>query len=127
MGMKRKFGTDKTWTGNDHDVLKLLFTDTYSDNMSKELMNALAEDYSGSTRFKDRMRKFTVRRWVQSNNVPFEDMLTDWMELGLITEKIVKDSLIIKNYEDSIAVDEFIAARKIELAEREEFYKKAKV
>jgi hypothetical protein len=127
MGMKRKFGTDKTWTGNDHGVLKLLFTDTYSDNMSKELMNALAEDYSGSTRFKDRMRKFTVRRWVQSNNVPFEDMLTDWMELGLITEKIVKDSLIIKNYEDSIAVDEFIAARKIELAEREEFYKKAKV
>jgi len=126
MGMKRKFGTDKTWTGNDHDVLKLLFTDTYSDNMSKELMNALAEDYSGSTRFKDRMRKFTVRRWVQSNNVPFEDMLTDWMELGLITEKIVKDSLIIKNYEDSIAVDEFIAARKLELAEREEFYKKAK-
>ena len=127
MGMKRKFGTDKTWTGNDHGVLKLLFTDTYSDNMSKELMNALAEDYSGSTRFKDRMRKFTVRRWVQSNNVPFEDMLTDWKELGLITEKIVKDSLIIKNYEDSIAVDEFIAARKIELAEREEFYKKAKV
>ena len=127
MGMKRKFGTDKTWTGNDHGVLKLLFTDTYSDNMSKELMNALAEDYSGSTRFKDRMRKFTVRRWVQSNNVPFEDMLTDWMELGLITEKIVKDSLIIKNYEDSIAVDEFIAARKIELAEREEFYKKARV
>ena len=126
MGMKRKFGTDKTWTGNDHGVLKLLFDDTYSDNMSKELMNALAEDYSGSTRFKDRMRKFTVRRWVQSNNVPFEDMLTDWMELGLITEKIVKDSLIIKNYEDSIAVDEFIAARKIELAEREEFYKKAK-
>ena len=127
MGMKRKFGTDKTWTGNDHGVLKLLFDDTYSDNMSKELMNALAEDYSGSTRFKDRMRKFTVRRWVQSNNVPFEDMLTDWKELGLITEKIVKDSLIIKNYEDSIAVDEFIAARKIELAEREEFYKKAKV
>ena len=126
MGMKRKFGTDKTWTGNDHDVLKLLFTDTYSDNMSTEVMNTLAEDYAGSTRFKDRMRDFTVRRWVQSNNVPFEDMLTDWMELGLITEKIVKDSLIIKNYEDSIAVDEFIAARKIELAEREEFYKKAK-
>lgn len=127
MGMKRKFGKDKTWTGNDHGVLKLLFNDSYSDNMSKELMNALAEDYSGSTRFKDRMRDFTVRRWVQSNNVPFEDMLTDWMELGLITEKIVKDSLIIKNYEDSIAVDEFIAARKIELAEREESYKKARV
>ena len=126
MGMIRRFGKDKTWTGNEHAVLRKLFADSYTDNMSSDKMNTLVEKYADSTKFTDRLRKFTVQRWSKSNNVPFEDMLTDWMELKLIDQDQVKDGVIIKNYEDSVAVAEFIAARKLEMDAKKEVFKQQK-
>ena len=106
---------NNTLTGNDNEVLKLLFKDTYSDNMSSEAMNLLAENYTGSNRFKDRMRDFKVQRWTTGKNwsvfgskggrIPVVELLTDWMNLGLITKKIVADSIVIKKYEDTIEQD----------------------
>jgi hypothetical protein len=43
-------------------------------------------------------------------------MLVDWMEMGLITEKIVNDSLVIKKYEDAIEQDATIKQAKLEMA-----------
>jgi len=126
MGMIRRFGKDKTWTGNDHAVLKKLFDDSYTDSMSKEAMNTLVEKYANSTKFTDRLRKFTVQRWTKSKNVPFEDMLVDWLELKLVTPEIVDNSIQIKKYEDSVAVNEFIEARKLEMDAKAETFKKQK-
>ena len=121
-----KSGVDKTWTGNDNEVLKLLFAESYTDDMSNEAMNLLAKDYSGSKRFQDRMRNFKVQRWTSGDNksvfgsvggrIPFEDMLKDWMDLGLITEKIVNDSLVIKKYEDAIEADATKKQARLEMA-----------
>jgi hypothetical protein len=126
MGMTRRFGKDKTWTGNEHAVLKKLFADTYTDSMSNEAMNTLVEKYADSTKFTDRLRKFTVQRWTKSKNVPFEDMLVDWLELKLVTPEIVDNSIQIKKYEDSVAVNEFIEARKLEMDAKAETFKKQK-
>lgn len=126
MGMIRRFGKDKTWTGNDHAVLKKLFADTYTDSMSTEAMNTLVEKYADSSKFTDRLRKFTVQRWTKSKNVPFEDMLVDWLELQLVTPEIVDNSIKIKKYEDSVAVNEFIEARKLEMDAKAETFKKQK-
>lgn len=122
----KKSGVDKTWTGNDNEVLKLLFAESYTDDMSNEAMNLLAKDYSGSKRFQDRMRNFKVQRWTSGDNksvfgsvggrIPFEDMLKDWMDLGLITEKIVNDSLVIKKYEDAIEKDATKKQARLEMA-----------
>ena len=113
-------------TGNDNAVLKLLFAESYTDDMSNEAMNLLAKDYSGSKRFQDRMRNFKVQRWTSGDNksvfgsvggrIPFEDMLKDWMDLGLITEKIVNDSLVIKKYEDAIEKDATKKQARLEMA-----------
>mgnify|MGYP001139982440 CR=1 FL=1 len=113
-------------TGNDNEVLKLLFAESYTDDMSNEAMNLLAKDYSGSKRFQDRMRNFKVQRWTSGENksvfgsvggrIPFEDMLKDWMDLGLITEKIVNDSLVIKKYEDAIEKDATKKQARLEMA-----------
>ena len=121
-----KSGVDKTWTGNDNEVLKLLFAESYTDDMSNEAMNLLVEGYAGSKRFQDRMRNFKVQRWTSGDNksvfgsvggrIPFEDMLKDWMDLGLITEKIVNDSLVIKKYEDAIEKDATKKQARLEMA-----------
>ena len=121
-----RHGSNMTWTGNDNDVLKLLFKESYLDDMSNEAMNLLAEDYAGSKRFQDRMRNFKVQRWAYGKNksvfgsaggrIPIDGMLIDWMELGLITEKIVNDSLVIKKYEDAIEKDATIKQAKLEMA-----------
>jgi len=121
-----KSGVDKTWTGNDNDVLKLLFAESYTDDMSNEAMNLLVEGYAGSKRFQDRLRNFKVQRWTSGKNksvfgsvggrIPFEDMLKDWMDLGLITKKIVNDSLVIKKYEDAIEKDASIKQARQEAA-----------
>ena len=113
-------------TGNDNEVLKLLFAESYTDDMSNEAMNLLVEDYAGSKRFQDRMRNFKVQRWTSGDNksvfgsvggrIPFEDMLKDWMDLGLITEKIVNDSLVIKKYEDAIEKDATKKQARLEMA-----------
>ena len=108
MGMNRRFGTDKTWTGNDHGVLKLLFTDCIIDTLSVDDMSELAEKYTGKTRFEGRLKEHKVLRWVESNNIPFEDMLVDFLELKLITPEIVDNSVKIKNYEDTIFVERWI-------------------
>jgi len=122
----KKHGVDKTWTGNDNEVLKLLFAESYTDDMSNEAMNLLVEGYAGSKRFQDRLRNFKVQRWTSGENksvfgsvggrIPFEDMLKDWMDLGLITEKIVNDSLVIKKYEDAIEKDASIKQARQEAA-----------
>jgi hypothetical protein len=121
-----RHGTDSTWTGNDNDVLGLLFKESYLDDMSNEAMNLLAEDYAGSKRFQDRMRNFKVQRWTSGKNnsvfgsvggrIPFDGMLIDWMEMGLITEKIVNDSLVIKKYEDAIQKDATKKQARLEMA-----------
>ena len=121
-----RHGSNMTWTGNDNDVLKLLFKESYLDDMSNEAMNLLAEDYAGSKRFKDRMRNFKVQRWTSGKNksvfgsvggrIPIDGMLIDWMELGLITEKIVNDSLVIKKYEDAIEQDATRKQARLEMA-----------
>ena len=122
----KRHGVDKTWTGNDNDVLKLLFEESYTDDMSNEAMNLLAEEYASSTRFKDRMKNFKVQRWSTGGNfsifgskggrIPFEDMLRDWMDLGLITQKIVDDSLVIRHYEQTIEKDATKKQAKLEMA-----------
>ena len=117
MSMIKRFGKDNTWTGNARTELKKLFDDSYTDEMASDTMNNLVKKYASTHKFSDRMRQFTVLRWSKSKNIPFEDMLNDWMELGLITKQNINDSLIIKNYEDSVAVDDFIAARKLEIEE----------
>ena len=117
MSMIKRFGKDNTWTGNARTELKKLFDDSYTDEMASDTMNNLVKKYASTHKCSDRMRQFTVLRWSKSKNIPFEDMLNDWMELGLITKQNINDSLIIKNYEDSVAVDDFIAARKLEIEE----------
>tara|TARA_B110001454_G_scaffold160636_1_gene150052 strand:- start:1353 stop:1805 length:453 start_codon:yes stop_codon:yes gene_type:complete len=123
---KNRFGVDKTWTGNDIDVLELLFTETCIDNMSREAMNILAEDYAGSTRFKDRMKNFKVLRWKTkgkklttkscAGRIPFDDMLNDWMEIGLVSDKVVDDSLTIRKYENAIEQDVTAKKARLEMA-----------
>lgn len=111
MGMIRRAGEDKTWTGNSHHVLNLLFLDSYEDNMSEERMGTLVKEYVKTDRFDGRISKVTVQRWIESNNITFEDLLVDWMELGLITEQTVEDSLKIKNYEDIVRTEKRVAER----------------
>mgnify|MGYP006087031549 FL=1 len=121
-----RHGPNMNWTGNDNDVLELLFEDSYTDDMSNEAMNLLVEDYAGSTRFQDRLKNFKVQRWTSGKNksvfgsvggrIPFDGLLIDWMEIGLITEKIVNDSLVIKKYEDAIEKDATIKQAKLEMA-----------
>ena len=121
-----RHGTDNTWTGNDTSVLELLFKESYLDDMSNEAMNLLAEDYAGSKRFQDHMRNFKVQRWAYGKNksvfgsvggrIPFDGILIDWAEMGLITEKIVNDSLVIKKYEDAIEKDATKKQARLEMA-----------
>jgi len=125
-GGASRHGANSTWTGNDTSVLELLFKESYLDDMSNEAMNLLVEDYAGSKRFQDRLRNFKVQRWTSGDNksvfgsvggrIPFEDMLKDWMDLGLITEKIVNDSLVIKKYEDAIEKDATKKQARLEMA-----------
>jgi hypothetical protein len=120
--MKTRFGKDNTWTGNDHKILNILFKDTALQKMGSVAMNGLVCEYTGSTRFVDRCKDMTVVRWISDETgdrlrIPFEDMLKDWMDLGLITEKIVNESLIIKKYEDAIEKDATIKTAYLEMAD----------
>ena len=121
-----RHGADMTWTGNDKGVLKLLFDESFTDDMSNEAMNLLTEEYASSTRFKDRMRTFKVQRWMTGKNlsvfgssggrIPVESMLMDWVEAGFINEKVMNDSLVIKKYEDAIEQDATVKQAKLEMA-----------
>ena len=122
--LKERFGIDRTWTGNDREVLKLLYQDSYTDDMSNTALNLLVEEYAGSKRFQDRMKEFKVQRWLadekhtegSGGNIPFEDMLQDWYECGFISERILKDSLTIRHYEQAIAQDVNIKKARQEMA-----------
>ena len=112
MAGKERFGIDKTLTGNDSKVLKLLFLDSYEDVMSDERMSGLVKDYVKTDRFDGRMSEITVQRWLESKVIPYEDMLVDWVELGLINSKRANDSLMVKKYETIVAAEELAAAKK---------------
>jgi len=108
-------------TGNDNEVLKILFEESYTDNMGHEAMNFLVEEYAGSSRFVDRLKDMTVIRWGSNENedkgrIPVDVMLQDWYQIGLITEQILKDSLIVRKYEQAIATDITIKKAKLEMA-----------
>lgn len=119
--VKTRFGLDSTWTGNDNEVLKLLFSETVPDKMGPEAMNMLVEEYAGSDRFVDRLKNMTVVRWLSAEDedkgmIPFEDLLRDWYEIGLIPEQTLKDSLVVRKYEQAIATDVTIQAARREMA-----------
>ena len=108
-------------TGNDNEVLKILFEESYTDDMGHEAMNFLVEEYAGSSRFVDRLKDMTVIRWGSFGNedkgrIPVDVLLKDWYQIGLITEQVLKDSLVVRKYEQAIATDVTIKKAKLEMA-----------
>ena len=61
--------------------------------------------------FKDSHYKNGAQRWNSNSRIPFEDMLTDWMELDLISETVLKESLVVREREDEESMKEYITAR----------------
>ena len=108
-------------TGNSTEVLQNLFEETVTGVMGKDAMNSLVEEYTGSTRFTDRLKDMYVIRWVPSsdgagNLIPVEDLLRDFAEIGLISEKVLTDSLIVRKYEQAIVMDTTIKQAQLEMA-----------
>ena len=74
--------------------------------------------FTGSTRI-DLIDKFGksyndmngIRRWQSNDNVPFEDMLTDWMELDLISQEEVDASLDARKADLSVFFAEYRKAQ----------------
>jgi len=100
-------------TGNSVEVLHELFKETEMSVMGKKAMNALVEEYTGSNRFTNRLKTMYVIRWTQvaparPSWIPFEDLLHDFAEVGLINEKVLTDSLIVRKYEQAIIGDTVI-------------------
>ena len=67
-------------------------------------------DYTGSTRFVDRCKDMTVVRWWRNSNktlggIPLDTLLEDWATMGLISEKVLTESLIVRRYEQAIKND----------------------
>jgi hypothetical protein len=63
----------------------------------------------------------TVVRWLSDENedkgrIPIDDLLKDWYEIGLIPEQVLKDSLVVRKYEQAIATDVTIKQAKLEMA-----------
>ena len=104
-------------SGNSEEVLQELYAETTSGVMPTEAMNKLVSEYTGSTRFVDRCKDMTVVRWSRgkgnvngfdsntAGGIPHDDLLKDWAEIGLITEKVLAESLIVRKYEQAIATD----------------------
>tara|TARA_R110000803_G_scaffold55979_2_gene113082 strand:+ start:1591 stop:1926 length:336 start_codon:yes stop_codon:yes gene_type:complete len=89
--------------------------------MPTDAMNTLVEDYTGSTRFVDRCKDMTVVRWstdapARPGMIPFDDLLKDWAEIGLISDKILAESLIVRKYEQAIATDTTIKKAQLDMA-----------
>jgi len=119
--MKTRFGKDNTWTGNDYKILEILFHDTATHDMGSEAMNFLVEEYAGSTRFVDRLKDMKVIRWMSDETgdigrIPFDDLLKDWYEVGLLPEQVLRDSVVVRKYEQAIATDVTIKKAKLEMA-----------
>jgi len=51
-----------------------------------------------------------------TGGIPFDDLLKDWAEIGLITEKVLTDSLIVRKYEQAIVMDKTIKQAQLEMA-----------
>ncbi len=101
---------DKSLSGNSDEVLRELYEDTRTGVMPTEAMNKLVSDYTGSTRFVDRCKDMTVVRWWRKSNktlggIPLHTLLEDWATIGLITEKVLTESLIVRRYEQAIKND----------------------
>lgn len=52
-----------------------------------------------------------VVRWNSSNNIPFSDMLTEFLVAGYINQDTVVNSINAKKVEDRKAIDGYIASR----------------
>jgi len=107
-------------TGNSPEVLTLLWKETISLGMGTGEMNTLAEEYSGSTRFSNRMKTMRVIRWLNDvsgtmGRIPTEDLLRDWCDNGNISEKELAETLIIDKYERAIQSDRTIKQAKLEM------------
>lgn len=53
-----------------------------------------------------------VCRWVNSGNVPFEDMLEDFHALGLISAECVNKSVEVREAENDALLAEYVTYRK---------------
>ena len=115
-------------TGNSDEVLRNLYAETTTGTMPTDAMNKLVTDYTGSTRFVDRCKDMTVVRWSRgkgttqgfdsntAGGIPFDSLLKDFAEIGLISEKILTDSLIVRKYEQAIVMDTTIKKAQLEMA-----------
>jgi len=109
--------TRKNLSRNSDEVLRDLYASTTTGEMGATAMNKLVSEYTGSTRFVDRCKDMTVVRWSRgkgnangfdsntAGGIPHDDLLKDWAEIGLITEKVLAESLIVRKYEQAIATD----------------------
>lgn len=52
-----------------------------------------------------------VVRWVSSNNIPFEDMLTEFLVAGYIDGQTVVNSINARKIEDRKAIEEYVQFR----------------
>ncbi len=108
-------------TGNSDEVLRNLYAETTTGTMPTDAMNKLVTDYTGSTRFVDRCKDMTVVRWstdapARPGMIPFDDLLKDWAEIGLISDKILAESLIVRKYEQAIVTDTTIKQALLEMS-----------
>lgn len=53
-----------------------------------------------------------VVRWNSSNNIPFEDMLTEFLIAGYIDQQTVVNSINARKIEDKAFLEQYIANRK---------------
>ena len=108
-------------SGNSEEVLRELYKETVTRLMPTDAMNTLVEDYTGSTRFVDRCKDMTVVRWLDEaparpGMIPFDDLLKDWAEIGLISDKVLAESLIVRKYEQAIVTDTTIKQALLEMS-----------
>ena len=79
-------GTDKTFTGYSREAVISSFERSYADANG-------------------------VRRWKENNGFPFEDMLTDWLDLGLITQREMRASGDARRAEEKALIAEYFKRR----------------
>jgi hypothetical protein len=108
-------------SGNSDEVLQELYAETVTNLMPTDAMNTLVEEYTGSTRFVDRCKDMTVVRWstdapARPGMIPFDDLLKDWAEIGLISDKVLAESMIVRKYEQAIVMDTTIKQALLEMS-----------
>ena len=108
-------------TGNSVKVLKELYKTTLTGVVPTDVMNKMVCDYTGTTRFVDRCKDMTVIRWCRYKNgklnrIPHDDLLEDWLDIGCISSNVLKDSLIVRRYEQAIEKDATIKGAMDEMA-----------